>query len=172
MGACLGAFVVELILGGAASGKSRFAVKRLLTLPHPVLLATGKAHDLAFRQQIEAHCQERPGHLPVVECGVHLAAALEKLHGASILVESLDFWAFTALDAGVWVSESAALMEVVENWQQGRLLIVSQEMGLSPLVMDAGTRTLARVLGGLHQKLAAVCQHVYLVVAGLPQTLK
>lgn len=164
--------MVELILGGAASGKSRFAVERLLSLPHPVFLATGKAHDLGFREQIEAHRRERPGHLPVVECGVHLATALRSLQGASVLVESLDFWAFAALDAGVWSAESAALMDVVENWRQGRLLMVSQEMGLSPLVMDAGARRLARALGGLHQKLAAVCQHVYLVVAGLPQTLK
>lgn len=165
--------MVELILGGAASGKSRFALERLRACAAPaVVVATGQAHDLGFREQIERHRQERSSALPVVESGLGLAATLRRLEGSAVLVDSLDFWAFAAQKAGVWPQEEAALLEAVAAWRQGCLLLVSQELGLCPVAADAATRRLVRSLGRLHQQLAAACQHVYLVVAGLPQTLK
>lgn len=169
----MGPAMVELILGGAASGKSRFALERLRACAAPaVVVATGRAHDLGFREQIERHRQERSHEVPVVESGLGLAATLRCLEGSAVLVESLDFWAFAALEAGVWPQEQAAFLETAAGWRRGRLVLVSQEMSLCPMAAAAVTRRLVRALGSLHQQLAAVCQHVYFVVAGLPQTLK
>ncbi len=165
--------MVELILGGGASGKSRFALERLCLFPEPaVVVATGVAHDLAFRERIERHRQQRSSEIAVVESGVALATTLRSLAGATVLVDSLDFWAFAALQAGVWSQERAALVEVLSQWRCGHVLLVSQEMGLCPVATETMTRHFVQSLGHLHQQLAAICHHVYLVVAGLPQTLK
>jgi len=167
--------MVELMLGGIASGKSRCALAHLAALPSPALLVvTGKAHDMGLRAQIERHRHERSPQIPVVECDLDLAAVLVSCapQYPTLVVDSLDFWVFRALQAGVWKAAEEALVDVVRAWSTGHLLLVSQEMGLCPVAADSLTRILARALGGLHQKLAPHCSHVYLVVAGLVQTLK
>ncbi|MBU1248919.1 MAG: bifunctional adenosylcobinamide kinase/adenosylcobinamide-phosphate guanylyltransferase, partial [Proteobacteria bacterium] len=86
--------MITLILGGNRSGKTGFALTSLLQSPGPhKLLVTGKARDLAFREQIMTHKRERPTELAVIEVDLDLPLALDKATYAlgSVLVDSLDF---------------------------------------------------------------------------------
>lgn len=171
--------MIDLVLGGNKSGKSDFALELLASCPKPwTFVATGKARDLDFRAQIEAHRRERDPEIVVVEVDTELPETLSFLsrQEGSVLVDSLDFWLFSVnsafLDAASRHAARKALLAVLTAWRGGRLILVSTEMGLGPLAYDGEVRAFARDLGQLNREIARVGTSVYLLVAGLPQKLK
>ena len=176
----------RLVLGGEKSGKSAWAMARFLEDPGPHrLLVTGKARDLAFRQQIERHRQERAPSLFVEEVAAApqaLPQALEHAAGAgmaAVLVDSVDFWLFAAgqsLDApdpDRLASVVQRLADTLDSLQDYlAVTLVSCETGLGPIAADAATRRFVRSLGACNQTLARGCEEVVLVAAGLPLFLK
>ncbi len=171
--------MIDLVLGGNKSGKSDFALGLLASSPKPwTFVATGKARDMAFREQIRIHRQERDPEITVVEVDTELPETLASLSGRAggILVDSLDFWLFSVncafTDAAARGAARSKLMAELTAWKGGRLILVSTEMGLGPLAFDGETRAFVRDLGGLNREIARVGTSVYLLVAGLPQKLK
>ncbi len=167
--------MITLILGGNKSGKSARALNLLVQGPAPrVLLATGRARDLSFRQQILAHRESRDPDIPVIEVGPDLPERLNKAKDeySSILVDSMDFWLFAACEEGCERTRVEAFMQTLEHFGPGRLILVSCEIGLGPLPLSREAREFVRRLGGLNQKMAALAHEVELVVAGQPLTLK
>ncbi len=167
--------MITLILGGNKSGKSSFALKALLENQGPhLLLPTGKARDMSFREQIMAHKQERPAKLAVHEIGLDLPATLDKAKQGfnSILVDSVDYWLFSCIDSKLQQDKAAELMTLLSTWSGPELYLVSGEISLGPLSAQAETRHFVRELGALNQAIAAVANRVQLVVAGLPLKLK
>lgn len=164
--------MITFVLGGNASGKSGFAQGLFDAAPGPgVFVATGKARDMAFREQIAAHRRERRADLPVLEAGADLPVVLNraKKDYAKILADSLDFWLFACLEAG---GDPEELVRSLTDWSGPELFLVSCEIGLCPVAADAGTRDFVRRLGTLNRKVAEIADRVYLVAAGLPVTLK
>ncbi|MDK2955995.1 MAG: adenosylcobinamide kinase / adenosylcobinamide-phosphate guanylyltransferase [Desulfovibrionales bacterium] len=172
-----------LVLGGQASGKSDVALDLLGShAGEKLFVATGRARDLAFREQILAHRRSRSAGIDVLEVAAELAASLERERGrwSAILVDSLDFWLFTCRELGVVREQREAFLEVLSHWDEAGseahrpadLILVSQETGLGLSPGEAASRAFVRELGGLNRAVAHAADQVTFVAAGLPLHLK
>ncbi|MGE0098315.1 MAG: bifunctional adenosylcobinamide kinase/adenosylcobinamide-phosphate guanylyltransferase [Hydrogenophaga sp.] len=177
----------EFILGGQRSGKSRRAeslARQWLdggTARHAVLIATGQAWDDEMRERIARHQRDRAERVPgmaTVEEPITLAEALRE-HSTPhtlVVVDCLTLWltnlsmpaSGTPVDAKV---HQLALCHAIEA-APGPLVLVGNEIGLGVIPMGREVRAFVDALGGLNQSVAAVCERVTLMTAGLPLHLK
>jgi len=167
--------VITFVLGGNKSGKSDYAMKLLEACPGPRLfLATGKAKDLSFRSQIADHRERRDPALPVREVGWDLPRVLleAKEEYAAVLVDSLDFWLYLCSQEAPNAELVPALLEALGRCGKANIILVSCEIGFSPLPGSSEARRFLKQLGRLNQAVAALSHEAYLVVAGLPLALK
>jgi adenosylcobinamide kinase/adenosylcobinamide-phosphate guanylyltransferase len=166
-----------LILGGVRSGKSRHAGEMAAQLGTVVtLIATGTALDDEMAARIEAHRRSRPSHWRVVEEPLQLglalraAAALDRV----IIVDCLTLWITNLLcsaDSHALAREVRGLFESLETLP-GHCLFVANEVGLGIMPVNALARRFADEAGMLQQRLAARCDRVVFMVAGLPWAVK
>lgn len=165
---------LELILGGARSGKSRLAEERALGSERALFyIATATAGDHEMTNRIEQHRARRDGRWTTVEEPLLLAATLRRLarDDRCLLVDCLTLWLSNCLQADCWSSERNALLAAVAELP-GRVLLVSNEVGSGIVPLGELSRRFADESGWLHQQLAQRAQRVTLVVAGLPLELK
>lgn len=166
----------ELILGGARSGKSAFAQHRAVASGLPVIyLATAEAHDAEMTARIARHRADRPADWGLVEEPITLAAAL-RIHAAPdrcLLVDCLTLWLSNLLAAGDerLEAEISALTLTLPTLP-GQVLLVSNEVGQGIVPANPLARRFRDQAGLLHQSIAACCDRVTFVIAGLPLTLK
>lgn len=167
---------VELILGGARSGKSALAENLARTDGRGVTyIATAEVRDGEMATRIAHHRNRRPPEWALTEAPLSLAAALAECAAADrvLLVDCLTLWLSNLLTAGDTVlgDERRALLDILP-YLPGRVLLVSNEVGLGIVPDNAAARRFRDEAGVLHQ---AVAQHVVRVtftVAGIPQVLK
>lgn len=181
--------MIELILGGARSGKSALAERRAAESGLAVrYIATAQAGDAEMSRRIAHHRARRPPHWALVEEPLHLAAALAA-HAAAdrcLLVDCLTLWlanlmfaggaagqaeAGGAVDCPVLAGEISALLECLPQLA-GRVILVSNEVGLGVVPLGAGTRFYVDEAGRLNQAIARIADRVSFVAAGLPLELK
>ena len=169
--------MLELILGGARSGKSRFAeclaAESGLAVTY---IATSQALDGEMTERIAHHRERRPAHWTLVEEPLQLARVLREQAAAErcLLVDCLTLWLTNLLmldDAARLTEERDALLECL-NGLPGRILLVSNETGLGVVPLGELTRRYVDEAGWLHQAVAQRAQRVTFMVAGLPMTLK
>ncbi len=169
----------ELILGGARSGKSAFAEQRALQSGMAVTyIATAEVGDGEMAERIAHHRANRPAQWQVVEEPVQLAQVMAE-HASPqhcLIVDCLTLWLSNLLtnepiDEKRFAGERAALLELLPQLP-GHILLVSNEVGLGIIPLGAVTRRFCDESGRLHQALAAACDRVTFVTAGLPMTLK
>ena len=179
----------ELIIGGARSGKSTLAEMRARASGmHVVYVATAQALDGEMQDRIARHQARRPAEWGLVEAPLDLAATLAK-HAAPdvcLLVDCLTLWLSNLLFAGDAARQAEAgavidcprlageiqsLVDVLPELP-GRTILVSNEVGWGVVPMAAVSRLFADEQGRLNQRVAAVCDSVTLVAAGLPVKLK
>ncbi len=179
----------ELIIGGARSGKSQLAEQRAQESGlHVVYLATAQALDGEMERRIAHHRARRPADWGLIESPLNLAATL-RLHARAdtcLLVDCLTLWltnllftgaaarqadAGQAIDCPLFRNETQALIDVLPQLP-GRIIMVSNEVGWGVVPMAAISRLFADEQGRLNQRVAAVCDQVTLVAAGLPLALK
>jgi adenosylcobinamide kinase / adenosylcobinamide-phosphate guanylyltransferase len=177
----------ELILGGARSGKSRCAEQRAadwLAVPghSGLLLATALAADAEMAARIARHRADRTERLPALptlEVPRHLASAVAR-HAAPerlLVVDCLTLWltqllmppeGLPAADAD---AEQDDLLHALHS-ARGPVVLVSNEIGLGVMPMSAAARGAVDALGRLHQRVAAACERVTLMVAGIALPVK
>ena len=169
--------MIDLILGGARSGKSRLAEDLALSCGLPVVyVATATAEDSEMRSRIAQHQSRRPLAWRTVEEPLFLADVLrqEVTSGRCVLVECITLWLtnLMLMDSGEHLDEQReALLEVLPLLS-GRLIIVSNEVGMGIVPMGELSRRFQDEAGLLNQSLAARSDRVILTVAGIPQVLK
>lgn len=167
----------QLILGGARSGKSALAERLAAAGGLPVVyVATAQPGDAEMAARIEHHRAQRPPHWGCVEEPLALAATLraQAAPGRCLLVDCLTLWLSNLLgdpDPGRLAHERDALLAVLPQLP-GDLLLVSNEVGQGVVPLGELSRRFVDEAGRLHQALAARCERVVLVVAGLPMLLK
>ena len=176
---------LELILGGQKSGKSRraeaLAQAWLTSCPgrSAALLATGQAWDEEMRARIARHQADRalraPG-LLTLEAPLHLAQAIatHSLPERLLVVDCLTLWLTNWMmpaSGEALKPPVAALLEALRA-APGPVVLVGNEIGSGVIPMGAEVRAFVDALGRLNQVLAAACDRVTLMVAGLPMTLK
>ncbi|TBU97330.1 bifunctional adenosylcobinamide kinase/adenosylcobinamide-phosphate guanylyltransferase [Stutzerimonas kirkiae] len=169
--------MIELILGGARSGKSRLAERLAGESGLEVLyVATSQALDGEMDARIAHHRARRPAHWGLVEEPVRLAQVLasEAAEGRCLLVDCLTLWLTNLLlldDPRRLEQEREALLQALAS-APGRILLVSNETGMGVVPLGELTRRYVDEAGWLHQALAERAQRVVLTVAGLPLVLK
>lgn len=173
--------MIELVLGGARSGKSRYAEQQAIASGLPVLyVATAEAGDAEMRQRILHHRQRRPSHWQTQEEPVQLATLIRQHAQADIclLIDCLTLWLSNVLfdrqgnlQETLFQSQRAALLQALSECR-GHVIMVSNEVGMGVVATDPMTRRFVDEAGFLHQSLATLCDSVIWVVAGLPQKLK
>lgn len=165
----------HLILGGARSGKSRYALTRAAAGGRDVVfIATATAGDAEMAARIEHHRAERPAAWRTVEEPLALAAALTRAAAPDrcLVVDCLTLWLANLMaDAARLDPELEALLACLPGLP-GELLLVSNEVGLGLVPTTALGRRFRDEQGRLNQALAAVCERVTFVAAGLPLVLK
>ena len=159
-----------LVLGGEKSGKSDFAAALLAKGEGPrLMLATGRALDPAFREQILKHRERRAPGIFVKEIMLDLPEVLGETAGRfrGVLVDSLDFWLFSCLQAGRAEERVEALLKSISTLHNGvDVILVSCEAGLGSVSGSSVSRVFVRELGTLNRAVAELCDQAYLVVAG------
>jgi adenosylcobinamide kinase/adenosylcobinamide-phosphate guanylyltransferase len=184
----------ELILGGQKSGMSGRAEPGagagLAAPPHhrAVLIATAQPWDEEMRQRIARHQQDRAERVPgmvTVEEPRALGEALARHSRVDtlVVVDCLTLWLTNCWMPMSADSEANVPVALVETAQaatflgaiahaKGPVVLVGNEIGLGVIPMGAQVRAFVDALGLLNQTVAATCQRVTLMAAGLPLTLK
>ena len=181
----------EFVLGGQRSGKSRraemLARQWLERSPdhRAVLIATGQAWDDEMRERIARHRRDRAERVPgmvTVEEPLALAEALGRVGDVKtlVVVDCLTLWmtnlmmpadAARAIDEPAVIAAGHALCEAIAA-APGPVVLVGNEIGLGVIPLGREVRQFVDALGRLNQSVAAACERVTLMAAGLPLTLK
>lgn len=170
-----------LVLGGIRSGKSHWAETDIAAGGPRCgvrYVATGRtgSDDADWCRRVEAHRRRRPAHWSTVETA-DVASALRADTRTATLVDDIGGWLTAAMDRrGAWTGGSVRadvdeLCTAVTGFD-GKLSLVSPEVGLTVVPATAGGRLFADELGTLNQRLAALCDRVVLVVAGQALVVK
>jgi len=165
------------ILGGARSGKSRRAVTGVPPDGRIVFVATAEARDAEMARRIERHRAERPRHWRTIEEPLELVSCLTKLDGTcdGVIVDCLTVWVSNRLLRGdadnAILDEAAALAQLIGR-RRSSFTLVSNEVGTGVHPETALGLRFRDLLGAVNQRIAAACETVVLMVAGLPLTVK
>ena len=178
---------LTLVLGGVRSGKSAYAETLAAQAGAPVLyLATGQATDAEMADRIRRHQERRPSHWQTLEEPLQPFTALESALStanppAVVLLDSLDVWVANLLLAHEndepAAAESPALAQLqllanLSRHKETQTILVTSEVGLSPVPPNRLGRQFQDLLGAINQQAAALADTVYLVVAGIPLQVK
>jgi adenosylcobinamide kinase / adenosylcobinamide-phosphate guanylyltransferase len=165
------------ILGGARSGKSRFAVADLPIRGRVTLVATAEARDDDMATRISRHQAERSPHWTTVESPLGLVAGVAAAvrSADTVVVDCLTLWVANLMARGdgdeAILKEADALAALVVG-PAADLRIVSNEVGLGVHPETPAGLRFRDVLGLVNQRVAAAAHRVVLMVAGQPHLVK
>ena len=168
----------HLVLGGARSGKSRYAVEQAAQSGvRVVFLATARALDGDMAARIARHRAERPAGWITLEEPQDLVAACRRAATAHdlILVDCATVWVANLMERGDDDTAVLAAAEDVAKLQRERvvsLLLISNEVGEGVHPSTELGRRYRDLLGSVNQRLAAAADRVTLMVAGIPVAVK
>jgi adenosylcobinamide kinase/adenosylcobinamide-phosphate guanylyltransferase len=165
-----------LVLGGARSGKTALAERIAMRAgQYPAYLATAEALDDEMRERVRTHQQQRARSFATIEEPLELSRAIAEAaeHHDAILVDCLTLWITNMIMADTNVAVAVdELIETLNATTTGRVILVTNEVGLGIVPDNAMARMFRDLAGAAHQRIAEVCDDVYFVVAGLPMVLK
>jgi adenosylcobinamide kinase/adenosylcobinamide-phosphate guanylyltransferase len=154
-----------LITGGARSGKSQEAERRLAAAPEVIYVATAEEYpgDAEWSARLEAHRARRPAHWTTVETAQ--LAPLLRAAGPPLLIDCL----------GLWMTRGCEDHDtLVTAWRdcQREVVLVTNEVGSGVVPMTASGREFRDALGRLNARIAAESDEVWQCVAGVACRLK
>jgi adenosylcobinamide kinase/adenosylcobinamide-phosphate guanylyltransferase len=163
------------VLGGARSGKSRYAQQRAEALVgRHFFFATAEAHDDEMRARIARHRADRDARWTTIDTPIDLPKALVEHDGADavILIDCLTLWASNLLlrDADAEAA-TVRLCAAIED-AQGQIILVANEVGLGIVPDNTLARRFRDIAGRMNQAVAAIASEAMLITAGLPLRLK
>jgi adenosylcobinamide kinase/adenosylcobinamide-phosphate guanylyltransferase len=166
---------VTLVLGGARSGKSRFAEALLeAEAPRGLYIATAEPGDAEMAARIAHHRARRGPRWETLEAPLDLATALRRAPRPDrpVLVDCLTLWLSNLLHAGRDVEAAVDDLVTMLPRLEGKVVLVGNEVGLGIVPDNALARAFRDHAGRLNQRVAAAAQRVVFVAAGLPLILK
>jgi adenosylcobinamide kinase / adenosylcobinamide-phosphate guanylyltransferase len=180
---------IVLVTGGARSGKSAFAESLFQDMPHVVYLATACITDDEMQERIRHHQQSRPSSWTTHECSRNLHAVCEStlqpphilLDCVSILTSNLMFdltGDHERISSELQQQVEDTVVEELERLiaevraRNGRLVMVTNEVGDAIVPENHIARVYRDILGRVNQRVATQCDSVYLVTCGIPLQLK
>jgi adenosylcobinamide kinase / adenosylcobinamide-phosphate guanylyltransferase len=163
------------VLGGARSGKSRYAQQRAEALNGPhIFIATAEAWDDEMRDRIARHRADRGEGWRTIDAPRELSAAIDAQRGsgAVLLVDCLTLWATNLLLAEADMEAATRDLCAAIAAYDAPIILVANEVGFGIVPDNALARRFRDVAGRINQAVAATVDEAVLVVAGLPLTLK
>ena len=169
-----GAGGLTLVLGGARSGKSRYAESLIEALPPPwIYLATAEARDAEMEKRIAAHRARREQGWQTIEAPHDFAGALSGVHaGSAVLVDCLTLWLSNRMLAEADMDREIEKLESVLVNHDGTTVLVANEVGSGVVPDNPLARRFRDSQGTLNQRIAARASRVVFMVAGLPLHVK
>lgn len=172
-------FRLALVLGGARSGKSSYALRLAESFPLPRLfVATCEPRDEEMRARIDKHQQERGPDWETQEVCLDLPDFLgkpPKEYGV-ILVDCLTMWLSNLMlkenAKGTGIQAECGRLAAALAGVRTPTILVSNEVGLGIVPDNPLAREFRDQAGWLHQKVAQIADLVVLVTAGLPLMIK
>lgn len=165
---------LTFVLGGARSGKSRFAEALIAAAPPPwIYVATAQALDDEMTARIAEHRGRRDQRWRTVDAPRDLAGALAAAPaGAAVLVDCLTLWLTNLMLGEADIAAETARFEAALAHVTGPVVLVANEVGLGIVPDNALARAFRDAAGRLNQRMAARADRVVLMVAGLPLEVK
>ena len=166
---------VTLIIGGARSGKSRFAEQHALGMElEPIYVATSEIRDEEMRDRVQLHQQSRDTGWITIEEPIALGELIsrESRPDRVLLIDCLTLWLSNLLDREVDLTTAIESLITALQKAPGPIVLVSNEVGQGIVPMNALARSFRDDAGRLNQAIAASANNVYFVMAGLTLPLK
>ena len=168
---------LTLVIGGARSGKSRYAEGLIAALPPPweppwSYIATAEAGDEEMAARIAAHRARRGADWKTVEAPSDLAAALAVCGTTPILVDCLTLWLSNLMISEADIDQEMQKLEKALTVATAPVVVVANEVGFGIVPSFPLGRRFRDMQGILNQHIAARADRVVLMVAGLPVPIK
>jgi adenosylcobinamide kinase/adenosylcobinamide-phosphate guanylyltransferase len=165
---------LTLVLGGARSGKSRYAESLIAAYRPPwIYVATAEPLDDEMRARIAEHRVRRGADWRLVEAPRDIAGAIACAPtGNAVLVDCLTLWLSNLVLADADVEAESNRLDDALAQARGPVVLVSNEVGFGIVPANALAREFRDAQGFLNQRIAAVAARVVLMVAGLPLVVK
>jgi len=167
-------YVKNFILGGARSGKSRFAEKLASESKKNIIyIATAQALDQEMHERIQKHKSTRPKNWLTIEEPINIANILNTHKNKFFIIDCLTLWLTNTIELNEkdFYTQKTNLLLALKNTQND-LAIVSNEIGLGVVPIDSLTRKFCDEIGFLHQEIAKTANRVFLLVAGINILIK
>ena len=166
--------MLTLVLGGARSGKSRYAESLIARLPQPwIYIATAEARDDEMAARVAAHRAHREAGWQTVGAPHAVPEALTQAPAeAAVLVDCLTLWLTNVMLGSFDVENRTEKLEDALRAREGQTVLVSNEVGLGIVPGSELGRRFRDAQGILNQRMAALSDRVVLMVAGLPVSVK
>lgn len=163
-----------LVIGGARSGKSRYAEQLVMSLRPPwVYVATAEPSDHEMAARIADHRSRRGTQWQTIEAPLDLVGTLQAISATSTaLVDCLTLWLSNLMSANRDIETEIQRLEHAVDMCKSPLVLVSNEVGSGIVPDNPLARRFRDSQGRLNQRVAARTDRVVLVVAGLPMFLK
>jgi adenosylcobinamide kinase/adenosylcobinamide-phosphate guanylyltransferase len=168
----------HLILGGARSGKSRYAIAQAQEIGgSAAFVATARALDPDMVARIARHRAERPRGWTTLEEPHEIVAAARRaaaLHDG-VVIDCVTLWVANLMERG---DDDTAVLAAADDLAKlmrerlASLVVVSNEVGAGVHPPTALGRRFGDLLGFVNQRLASAADRVTLMVAGIPLTVK
>jgi adenosylcobinamide kinase/adenosylcobinamide-phosphate guanylyltransferase len=168
---------LSLVLGGARSGKSRYAEGLIAALPPPWqapwnYVATAEPGDAEMAERIASHRARRSAAWRTIEAPRDLAGSLQAARAAPVLIDCLTLWLSNLMLAGADIDAEIEHLDRALVGATSPVVMVANEVGYGIVPDHPLGRSFRDRQGVLNQRIAARADRVVLVVAGLPLALK
>lgn len=167
---------IVLITGGARSGKSSFALREALKVRGKrAFIATAEATDSEMKERIERHKQDRGNGWITYEEPLKIAEILrdrERDHRV-LVIDCLTLWLANVMQSPLDAdTEIDHLVSSLKGMSEGRVFIVSNEVGMGIVPENELARRFRDLAGRLNQRIAAASDEVYVTFSGIPVKIK
>lgn len=165
-----------LITGGVKSGKSSYALRlaREIDKEEKLFIATARPIDAEMRDKIENHKRERGSNFKTIEAPIRLGDALSEFNSSTVIIDCLTLWLsnlFYEVKKEEKPREIESFIGALKEFR-GNAIIVTNEVGWGIIPGDEISRKYQSDLGSLNQKVAEVCDEVYVMISGIPLRIK
>lgn len=169
---------LKLILGGAKSGKSSFAMELAEKIPgEKIYLATAQALDDEMKEKIKRHKKDRSSSWETIEETEEISQILKGLRFqcSVVVLDCITLWLSNLLHKGY---DEGEVFEIIKKFldtakkSDYSLLAVSNEVGMGIVPKNKLARQFRDIAGKINQEIAKAADEVYFVFSGIPKKIK
>lgn len=162
-----------LVLGGARSGKSRYAQRAAeaaaaITGTKPIAIVTAQIYDDEMADRVAKHRQERGAAWATIEAPLDLPQAIAALEAGDVaVIDCMTLWLTNVMLSENDISQRTCELLAALTSTRAEIWVVSNEVGWGIVPDNALARRFRDEAGRLNQALAESAAHSVLIVAGM-----